>query len=73
VRVLRPGGRIAILTSYDGGAAPLHYVVSRGARLIGVRMFDRRAFVEMFTSAGLVDIEQQTQRVLQFVVAAKPD
>jgi hypothetical protein len=34
-------------------------------------MFDRH-FVELFSSAGLIDIEQQTQRVLQFVAARKP-
>jgi hypothetical protein len=44
-----------------------------GARVIGLRMFDRQAFVELFTSAGLIDVEQQTQRTLQFVTAGKPE
>jgi hypothetical protein len=35
-------------------------------------MFDRTAFVDLFSSAGLVDVEQQTQRALQFVGAGKP-
>jgi len=35
-------------------------------------MFDRRTFVDLFSSADLVDVEQQTQRVLQFVTAGKP-
>lgn len=72
VRVLRPGGRIAILTSYTPDLPPIRSVMTNGARVIGLTMFDRHAFVEMFSSAGLVDIEQQTQRALQFVVAAKP-
>jgi SAM-dependent methyltransferase len=72
VRVLTPGGRVAILTSYAGQSAPLRYALTGGARLIGLRMFDRRAFVELFSAAGLVDIEQQTQRTLQFVTARKP-
>lgn len=72
VRVLRPGGRIAILTSYTPDLPPIRHVMTSGARVIGLTMFDRDAFVEMFSSAGLVDIEQQTQRTLQFVVAAKP-
>ncbi len=70
--MLRPGGRIAILTTLADEADPLRHVVTGGARLIGVRMFDRHAFVDLFTSAGLVDIEQQAQRVLQFVAAGKP-
>jgi SAM-dependent methyltransferase len=72
VRVLAPGGRIAILTSYAAGTAPLRHALTGGAHLIGLTMFGRRDFVDLFSSAGLVDIEQQTQRVLQFVVAGKP-
>ncbi|WP_244168115.1 class I SAM-dependent methyltransferase [Mycobacterium paraffinicum] len=72
VRVLRPGGRIAILTSYTPDLPPIRYGMNSGARVIGLTVFDRHAFVELFSSAGLVDIEQQTQRALQFVVAAKP-
>jgi ubiquinone/menaquinone biosynthesis C-methylase UbiE len=72
VRVLRPGGRIAILTSYASEADPLRHVLTGAARLIGLRMFDRDAFVDLFSSAGLVDIEQQAQRALQFVTAGKP-
>jgi SAM-dependent methyltransferase len=72
VRVLRPGGRIAILTSYARRPAPIGYAMAAGARVIGLRLFDRGAFVDLFTSAGLVDIEQQTQRALQFVTAGKP-
>jgi ubiquinone/menaquinone biosynthesis C-methylase UbiE len=72
VRVLRPGGRIAILTSYAPEAAAVRHPMTLIARSIGLTVFDRRAFVDLFSSAGLVDIEQQTQRAVQFVVAAKP-
>jgi SAM-dependent methyltransferase len=72
VRVLAPGGRIAILTSYAAGPPPLRPILTGGAQVIGLTMFDRHAFVELFSSAGLVDVEQQTQRVLQFVAATKP-
>ncbi|MBW0015931.1 MAG: methyltransferase domain-containing protein [Mycobacterium sp.] len=71
-RVLRPGGRIAILTSYAGQVPPVRHALSLAASTIGLRMFDRHDFVDLFTSAGLVDIEQQTQRALQFVAAGKP-
>jgi len=72
VRVLWPGGRIAILTSYSGQAPPIRYALTSAARAIGLTMFDRHAFVDLFSSAGLVDVEQHTQRALQFVAAGKP-
>lgn len=72
VRVLRPGGRIAILTSYAGQLPPLRYAMAAGARVIGLRMFDRHAFVDLFASAGLINVQQQAQRALQFVTAGKP-
>jgi ubiquinone/menaquinone biosynthesis C-methylase UbiE len=72
VRVLRPGGRVAILTSYAGPATPVRHVVRDVARRIGLRMFDRHAFTDLFSSSGLVDVAQQTQRTLQFVTAGKP-
>ncbi len=72
VRVLKPGGRIAVLTSYAPDTTPIRYVMTAGARVIGLTVFDRHAFVDLFSSAGLVDIEQQTQRALQFVSAGKP-
>ncbi|OBA57563.1 SAM-dependent methyltransferase [Mycobacterium sp. 1100029.7] len=71
VRVLKPGGRIAILTSYAPDVAPLQQIMAATARTIGLRTFGRHEFVDLFASAGLVDIEQQTQRAVQFVVAAK--
>ncbi len=72
VRVVTPGGRIALLTSCARGEQPIQHAMAVGAGVIGVRMFERSAFVDLFTSAGLVDIEQHTQRALQFVTASKP-
>ena len=72
VRVLRPGGRVAILTSYAGRVPPVRHAMTAGARVIGLQMFDRHAFVDLFTSSGLTDVQQQTQRSLQFVTAGKP-
>jgi ubiquinone/menaquinone biosynthesis C-methylase UbiE len=72
VRVLRPGGRVAILTSYASRIPPIRYAAEAGAKVIGLRMFDRDAFVDLFSESGLVDIEQQIQRNLQFVTASKP-
>lgn len=73
IRVLSPGGRIAILTSYTGQPQPISLALNTTARLIGLTMFDGNAFVDLFSEAGLIDVEQQTQRALQFVTAAKPE
>jgi hypothetical protein len=63
---------VAILTSYAGQMPPVRDAMTAGARVIGLRMFDRHEFVDLFTSSGLIDVEQQTQRSLQFVTAGKP-
>jgi hypothetical protein len=72
MRVLKPGGRIAILTSYARQVAPIRHALTAGASVIALTMFDPTAFVDLFSSTGLVDVEQQTQRALQFVAAGKP-
>jgi SAM-dependent methyltransferase len=71
VRVVKPGGRIAVLTSCAQGRPPIPQALAVGAGIIGVRMFERSAFIDFFSSAGLLDIEQHTQRALQFVTASK--
>jgi hypothetical protein len=35
-------------------------------------MFDPHTFIDLFSSAGLVSVEQQAQLALQFVAAEKP-
>jgi ubiquinone/menaquinone biosynthesis C-methylase UbiE len=72
VRVLRPGGRVAILTSYASRIPPIRYATEASAKVIGLRLFDREAFVDLFSESGLIDIEQQIQRNMQFVTAGKP-
>ncbi|MFZ0831866.1 MAG: methyltransferase domain-containing protein [Mycobacterium sp.] len=72
VRVLAPGGRIAILTSYRSDVAPIRLVTAPGAAAIGLTLFDEHTFADLFRSAGLVDVQQDIQRVLQYVTATKP-
>ncbi len=72
VRVLAPGGRIAILTSCESSVAAVRLVSSAVADAIGLTMFDEHTFVDLFDSAGLVDVRQDIQRVLQYVTATKP-
>jgi hypothetical protein len=71
--VLRPGGRFAILTSYASRIPPIRYATKASANAIGLRMFDRDVFVDLFAESGLVGIEQQIQRHMQFVTAGKSE
>jgi hypothetical protein len=42
------------LTSYAGQPTPARRAMTTGARVIGLRMFDRYAFVDLFTSDGII-------------------
>ncbi|MFD3703585.1 class I SAM-dependent methyltransferase [Nocardia sp. NPDC058658] len=71
IRVLKPGGRIAISTSYRennlfGSAS------SMAASLSGLRLFDRDTFPKLFVRAGLTEVDQRVHRFMQYVDATKP-
>lgn len=72
IRVLAPGGRIAISTSYrpDGFFGTLS-TISGSAH--GLRVFDGRIFPELFAECGLAEIEQQVHRSFQYVSAIRPE
>lgn len=72
VRVLAPGGRVALLTSCSRGPVPasLSNAVVRG--LSGVRVFGRNDLTGALTEAGLVGVEQRVIGVAQFVSASRP-
>lgn len=72
IRVLAPGGRIALMTSYGRGREPVRSVLSLAAGTIGVRMFDRDTLPAIFHAAGLTDVRQQFHGLAQFLGAAKP-
>lgn len=71
IRVLAPGGRIAITTSYRednlfGRASTM------AAGLGGLRLFDRDTFPTLFAEAGLIEIDQRVRRFMQYVDATRP-
>jgi len=72
VRVLAPGGRIAILTSCKSDVAPVRLVTTPAAGAVGLTMFDEHTFADLFATAGLVEVAQDIQRVMQYVTATKP-
>lgn len=72
IRVLRPGGRLAVLTSCHRGPQPLRLVVSATEALSGVRVFGREEVPAAFREAGLVDVEQTVTGWSQVVAGRKP-
>lgn len=72
VRVLTPGGRIAVMTTYGRESVLARKALEVGATMCGVRIFDRTTVPTFFAAAGLVDIEQQLRGVSQFVAARRP-
>jgi SAM-dependent methyltransferase len=72
VRVLAPGGRVAVLTSYGRESFPVRKGLELGAAICGVRVFDRTTIPAFFAAAGLTDIDQQLRGISQFVVARRP-
>jgi SAM-dependent methyltransferase len=72
VRVLSPGGRIAVMTTYGRESLLMRKGLELGAMICGVRVFDRTTVPAFFAAAGLVDIKQQLRGISQFVVARRP-
>jgi SAM-dependent methyltransferase len=73
LRVLRPGGRIALLTTCERGPAPARraFAVTHGA--IGLRAFPRDAFTTRLRAAGLVDVRQAVSWWSQTVAGQRPE
>ncbi|MEV0356637.1 class I SAM-dependent methyltransferase [Nocardia sp. NPDC050697] len=71
IRVLAPGGRIAISTSHrtPGWFGTVSTAVGGAG---GLRVFDTATFPTLFAEAGLTDIDQQIHRLLQYVSATRP-
>jgi SAM-dependent methyltransferase len=72
VRVLSPGGRIAVMTTYGRESFLVRKGLELGATICGVRVFDRTTVPTFFAAAGMVDVEQQLHGVSQFVSARLP-
>jgi SAM-dependent methyltransferase len=73
VRVLAPGGRLALLSSCSRGPLPAGATNALVRGLSGVRVFGRDELTRALIDAGLVEIEQQVAGLAQFVSAHKPE
>ena len=71
VRVLTPGGRIALFTSCRARSAPLRTIEGLFAPRAGMRMFDRDEIVDALRERGMHDVHQRVTGLTQFVGARK--
>lgn len=72
IRVLRPGGRIALMASRASHHRAIRGPQARILGLTGLRMFDSDDFTGLLRAAGFNEIEQEIYGVTQYVSATKP-
>jgi SAM-dependent methyltransferase len=71
LRVLTPGGRIAVMTTYGRESFAVRKGLALGATVCGVRVFDRTTLTSFLSAAGLVEIDQELRGIAQFVTARR--
>lgn len=72
IRVLAPGGRIAILTSCNRAPGPTRRLIDVAARPTGFRWFHPDAITHALAAHGLVEIRREIRGVMQYVGARRP-
>lgn len=72
VRVLAPGGRLAVLTSARSGLGVLRLPEDLLGATTGLRMFGRDEVTGVFDRHGMIDVRQRITGFAQFVSARKP-
>lgn len=73
VRVLAPGGRVAILTSCNRGPLSAGVTSELVRRMSGVRIFDRDELKRALIDEGLVEVDQRVTGLAQFLSGRKPE
>jgi ubiquinone/menaquinone biosynthesis C-methylase UbiE len=72
VRVLAPGGRVALLASCHRGFLPVEPTDAAVRALTGVRIFDRYELTDALADSGLTRVGQRVTGLAQFVSARRP-
>jgi ubiquinone/menaquinone biosynthesis C-methylase UbiE len=73
VRVLKPGGRIAVLTTCARGPEPLRRLSVAASQMAPLRLFDVHEITMALRAAGLEDVRRKVTAASQTVSARKPD
>lgn len=71
IRVLRPGGRIAVLTTCARGPAPVRQLGVAASKLAPLRLFDSDEITSVMRAAGLIDISRTVTAASQTVSARR--
>lgn len=71
IRVLRPGGRIAVLTTCARGPAPVRRLGVAASKLAPLRLFDSDEITSAMRAAGLVDVSRTVTAASQTVSARR--
>lgn len=71
VRVLAPGGRLALLASCARGPLPAGVLNAATRGVTGLRFFGREELTGVLAAAGLIDVEQRVTGLAQFVSARR--
>ena len=72
VRVLAPGGKLALMSSCNRGPVPTPAASAVVRGLSGVRVFGRDELIGALEGLGAVGVEQRVIGLAQFVSARKP-
>lgn len=72
VRVLKPGGRVAILTTCHRAPAPVRPLIDLGRPISGFRWFGPDDITRALRESGVVTVHRDVRGVMQFVGAVKP-
>lgn len=71
-RVIKPGGRVAILTTCHRAPGPVRPLIDLGRPLSGFRWFGPDAITDALRRAGISAVHRDVRGVMQFVGGAKP-
>jgi SAM-dependent methyltransferase len=72
VRVLAPGGRLALMSSCNRGPVPASTANAVVRGISGVRVFGRDELTAELEALGATDVEQRVSGLAQFIAARKP-
>jgi SAM-dependent methyltransferase len=72
VRVLAPGGRVALLASCNRGPLPARTTNAMVRGVTGVRIFGRDELKQALIDDGLVDVDQRVAGLAQFLSGRRP-